>query len=82
MTEAQEVAAAFIAGDAGFPALIWLAHNAEQRIRISWEKTLRPPGLSPEPASGAAAGTPALQDGEPKCRNSTWNGPRTPKSPT
>ena len=38
MTEAQEVAAAFIAGDAGFPALIWLAHNAEQRIRISWKK--------------------------------------------
>ena len=49
MTEAQEVAAAFIAGAAGFPALLWLAHNAERRIRNGWEKTLENMALAADP---------------------------------
>ena len=55
MTEAQEVAAAFIAGAAGFPALLWLAHNAERRIRIGWEKTLENMALAAEPQEWALA---------------------------
>ena len=49
MTEAQDVATAFIAGSAGFPALLWLAHNAERQIRSGWQKTLGNTAMAADP---------------------------------
>lgn len=107
MTEAQEVATAFTAGAAGFPALLWLVHKAERRIHNGWEKTLENMAMTADPPDWALAeryireGTPPETTAEkaqdistdgkvetrpskrrPKCRNSTWNGTLTPKSPT
>ena len=55
MTEAQEVAAAFIAGAAGFPALLWLAQKAERRVRNGWEETLENMALAADPPDWALA---------------------------
>lgn len=56
MTEVQEVAAAFFAGAAGFPTLLWLGHQAERRIRRHWETTLERLALAADPPDWALAG--------------------------